>query len=115
MEAYRDQYAKLFNDGKKVVVLAVSVDPDTMLAAWAHESSFPFVFASDTAQAAGKLYGSARGAIDVRNLFVIGPDGRITYRVIGFNVLSADAYSALGTAVAKTLSVGSGAQGGAPH
>jgi hypothetical protein len=37
MEAYRDQYAKLFNGGKNVVVLAMSADPDTTLAAWAHE------------------------------------------------------------------------------
>ena len=28
MEAYRDQYATLFNNGKKVVVLGISVDPD---------------------------------------------------------------------------------------
>jgi hypothetical protein len=35
MEAYRDQYATMFNGGKKVVLLGVSVDPDTMLAAWA--------------------------------------------------------------------------------
>ena len=41
MEAYRDQYATLFNNGKKVVVLGVSVDPDTMLANWARESSSP--------------------------------------------------------------------------
>ena len=30
MEAYRDQYATLFNNGKKVVVLGISVDPDTV-------------------------------------------------------------------------------------
>ena len=103
MEAYRDQYAKLFNDGKKVVVLGVSVDPDTMLANWMHEASFPFVFASDVGEQAGHLYGSTHGPIDVRNLFVIGPDGRITYRVIGFNVLSQQAYDDLGRAVAATL------------
>lgn len=115
MEAYRDQYAKLFNSGRKVVVLAVSVDPDTMLANWAHESSFPFVFGSDTGQAVGKLYGSTRNTIDVRNLFVIDPDGRITYRVIGFNVLSADAYTALGKEVSKSLGVAPGGPDGAPH
>ena len=103
MEAYRDQYAKLFNSGKKVVVLGVSVDPDTMLANWMHESSFPFVFGSDVDQKVGRLYGSARKTIDVRNLFVIGPDGRITYRVINFNVLSQQAYEDLGRAVARTL------------
>ena len=38
-----------------------------------------------------------------RNLFVVGPDGRITYKVINFNVLSQDAYTDLGKAVAQTL------------
>ena len=47
MEAYRDQYATLFNNGQKVVVLAVSVDPDTALVSWARDESFPMLFASD--------------------------------------------------------------------
>jgi len=34
MEAYRDQYATLFNNGRKVVVLGISVDADTTLASW---------------------------------------------------------------------------------
>ncbi len=101
MEAYRDQYATLFNNGKKVVVLGVSADADTTLAAWAHESSFPFLFGSDTGQVVGKLYGSIRNKLDTRNLFVIGPDGRVTYKVISFNVLSQDAYADLGKAVAQ--------------
>ena len=104
MEAYRDQYATLFNGGKKVVVLGVSTDADTTLAAWARESSFPFLFGSDTGQVVGKAYGSTgRGNTDSRNLFVVGPDGRITYKVINFNVLSQDAYTDLGKAVAQTL------------
>jgi len=103
MEAYRDQYATLFNNGKKVVVLGMSTDADTTLAAWMRESSFPFVFGSDTGQAVGKLYGSTRNKVDSRNLFVIGPDGRITYKVISFNVLSQEAYADLGKAVAQTV------------
>jgi thioredoxin-dependent peroxiredoxin len=109
MEAYRDQYATLFKNGRKVVVLSVSVDADTTLAAWARESRFPFLFGSDTGQVVGKAYGSIRNKVDTRNLFVIGPDGRVTYKVIGFNVLSADAYTALGTAVAQASG---GAAGG---
>jgi peroxiredoxin Q/BCP len=104
MEANRDQYATLFNGGKKVVVLGVSTDADTTLAAWARESSFPFVFGSDTGQVVGKLYGSTRNRVDSRNLFVVGPDGRITYKVINFNVLSADAYTDLGKAVNQAIS-----------
>src|SRR3954471_13690526 len=107
MEAYRDQYATLFNNGKKVVVLAVSADPDTMLFHWARESSFPFVFGSDVGLKVGNLYGSANPNSNLRNLFVVGPDGRITYRVIRFNVNSADAYTDLGKAVAQTLGGGS--------
>ncbi|HKO16454.1 MAG TPA: redoxin domain-containing protein [Gemmatimonadaceae bacterium] len=116
MEAYRDQYARLFNNGKNVVVLAVSVDADTTLADWARESSFPFAFGSDSGQVVGKLFGSTRGRLDSRNLFVIAPDGRISYRVIGFNVLSQDAYAALGSAVARAMgSPANGAtSGGAP-
>ena len=46
MEAYRDQYAKLFNSGRNVVVLAVSVDPDTALASWARDLQTPVLFGS---------------------------------------------------------------------
>jgi peroxiredoxin len=80
-------------------VLAVSTDPDTTLANWARESSFPFLFASDSGQVIGKLYGSIRGNYDSRNLFVIGPDGRITHRMAPFNVMSQDAYTELDRAV----------------
>ena len=103
MEAYRDQYATLFNNGKKVVVLAVSVDPDTTLANWARESSFPFLLGSDVDQKVGKLYGSTRGQIDTRNLFVIAPDGRIAFKQTPVNVLSKEAYADLGKAVSKIV------------
>ena len=113
MEAYRDQYATLFNNGKKVVVLAVSVDADTTLAAWAHESSFPFLFGSDPDQKVGNLYGSTRGPMDSRNLFVIGPDGRIAFKQVPVNVMSQDAYTELGQAVARvTAAATSGAKSG---
>ena len=101
MEAYRDQYATLFNNGKKVVVIGISVDADTTLAAWARESSFPNLFASDPDQTVAKLYGSADGKMDTRNVFVIGPDGRIGYRSMKFNVMFEGAYSELGKAVAR--------------
>ena len=58
MEAYRDQYATLFNNGRKVVVIGISVDADTALASWARDSEFPVVFASDTAGTVGTAYGA---------------------------------------------------------
>ncbi len=109
MEAYRDQYATLFNGGKKVVVLAISTDPDSTLASWAHDADFPMLFGSDSGEVVGKLYGAGTGRnYDKRYLFVVDPGGRITYRVVGngFNVLSAAAYKDLQTAVDSAAGVG---------
>ena len=105
MEAYRDQYAKLFNNGKDVVVIALSVDPDTALASWARDASFPMLFASDSGGAIGKRYGifNDKYKLDSRVVFVIGPDGKVTYRALPFRELAAPAYTELADAVAKTL------------
>jgi peroxiredoxin Q/BCP len=112
MEAYRDQYATLFNNGKKVVVLGISTDADTAQSDWARDSGFPNLFASDTDQTVAKLYGSADSKYDTRNVFVVGPDGRISARIMKFNVLSAEAYTELGNAVTATLKP---AEGGGSH
>ena len=108
MEAYRDQYARLFNNGRHVVVLAVSVDADTMLASWARDLDTPVVFASDPGQVVGKMYGSADSKFDTRNVFVVAPDGHIAARIMKFNVLSGDAYTELAKDVAATIKPPSG-------
>jgi peroxiredoxin Q/BCP len=103
MEAYRDQYAKLFRNGRKVTVIGISVDADTMLANWAHESDFPIVFASDIGSAVGKMYGAYDTAykVDNRSLFVVGPDGHVAYVTKPFKVLSPASYTDLARAVNK--------------
>jgi peroxiredoxin len=103
MEAYRDQYATLFNAGKKVVVIGISTDADTTQANWARDSGFPNLFASDPDQTVAKLYGSADSKFDTRNVFVVGPDGKIVARMMRFNVLAGDAYTELGADVAGAL------------
>lgn len=103
MEAYRDQYAKLFNNGKNVVVLGVSVDTDTTLAAWARGQQTPLLYGSDVGQKVGKLYGAISGTSDNRSLFVIDPSGKIVKRMQPFNVLSQTAYDELEAAVKQTL------------
>jgi peroxiredoxin len=103
MEAYRDQYAKLFNNGRNVVVIGISVDPDTMLAAWARELGTPVLFASDSAQVVGKLYGSVRQKLDNRSLFVIDPSGKIVKRMQPFVELAQSSYDELEAAVKQTL------------
>ena len=97
----------MFNGGKKVYLLGISVDADTTLAAWANEKKYPGVYANDPNQMIGKGYGSVRGTLDNRNVFVVGPDGKITYRVINFNVLSQEAYADLEKAVDQAAGVAS--------
>ena len=103
MEAYRDQYAKLFHNGRKVAVIGISVDADTTLAAWARESDFPVVFASDSGSVIGKMYGAydAENKVDNRSLFVVGPDGRVSYVTKPFKVLSPASYTDLAQAIDK--------------
>lgn len=101
MEAYRDQYATLFNNGRKVVVIGISVDADTAQASWARDEAFPIVFASDVDGKVGRMYDAflPDRKQDNRSLFVVGPDGRIRYATKSFKVLSAGAYKELGAVV----------------
>ena len=101
MEAYRDQYATLFNNGRKVAVIAISVDADTTLASWAREEDFPVVFGSDTGGKVGQMYAAfdAKNKLDNRSLFVVRPDGRISYVTKPFKVLTPSAYTELAAAV----------------
>ena len=105
MNAYRDQYAHLFKDGRNVVLIGISADPDTALASWARDSEFPFLFASDSGAAVGKVYGAfnTRYGIDNRNLFVVGPDGKIAYRATPFREIDPTAYTELGAAIGKLI------------
>ena len=101
MEAYRDQYATLFNNGRHVTVIGVSVDPDTALYSWARDAQFPMLFASDPGGEIGRRYGAwdAKNNLDDRSLFVVGPDGRVSYIAQPFKQLSPQAYTDLDAAV----------------
>lgn len=101
MHAYRDQYAQLFHGGRNVVLIAISADPVDELAAWARDDEFPFLMASDSATEVGRLYGALadRPGLTNRNLFVVGPDGRIAYRAAPFREIDPTAYTELGEAI----------------
>ena len=101
MEAYRDQYATLFNNGRNVTVIGISVDPDTTLASWARDEDFPVVFASDPGSKVGLSYGAydAKYKVDNRSLFVIRPDGRVAYVTKPFKVMVPSAYTELAAVV----------------
>ena len=101
MHAYRDQYAQLFHDGRNVVLIGISVDPVDTLAAWSHDDEFPFLFASDTGGVIGKAYGAhnPKYAMDVRSLFVVGPDGKIAYKMTPFREIDPQSYKDLAAAI----------------
>jgi peroxiredoxin len=111
MEAYRDQYAKLFNGGKGVAVIGISADDDTVQANWARDKTFPVYFASDPDAIAGKAYDVNYPGYPLTNarrrvLFVIGPDGRVTHIMRPFRELSDTSYVELGDAVAQAMKGG---------
>jgi peroxiredoxin Q/BCP len=101
MDAYRDQYATLFKNGRGVVLIAISADPDTALASWARDAEYPFLFASDSGTAVARQYGALAEdpGLTNRNLFVVGPDGRISYRAVPFREIDPSAYEELGAAI----------------
>ncbi len=105
MNAYRDQYAQLFRNGRNIVLIAISADPDTALASWARDAQYPFLFASDSNSAVGKAYGAfnAQYKLDNRTLFVVGPDGKIVYRAMPFREIDPTAYTELAAAIAKLV------------
>ena len=99
MHAYRDQYAQIFNDGQDVVLIAISTDDIEELASWAHDDDFQFLMASDKELAAADQYGAVANRVGPnltnRNLFVIGPDGRIAHTATPFGEVDPMAYEAL--------------------
>jgi peroxiredoxin len=105
MDAYRDQYARLFGEDGKVKVFAISVDPDTMLASWARERNYPVTFLSDTGAVVGRKYGAwrqtPRGTLDNRTLFIVGADGKIAHVMAPFREVDATAYDSLAVAVRR--------------
>jgi peroxiredoxin Q/BCP len=106
MHAYRDQYNELLNGGRDVVLIAVSADSATTLASWAHDDEFPFLMASDLGLNIAKMYGAvgtATAKVASRNLFVVGPDGKIVYRATPFREIDPTAYTDLGTQLKKLI------------
>ena len=105
MHAYRDQYAQVFNNGQNVVLIALSADPIDALHTWARDDQFQFLMGSDTNLTVARLYGatSPRGPTTNRNLFVVGPDGKIAFRAVPFREIDPTAYEELAAAIKKTL------------
>ncbi|HUE97037.1 MAG TPA: redoxin domain-containing protein [Longimicrobiaceae bacterium] len=104
MEAYRDQYASVFNDGESVTLIGISTDDAQVLHDWAEEAEFPFLFASDPGAEVGQMYGAFRQLddgryLDNRTVFVIDPEGVIRYVAAPFREIDPTAYEELAAAI----------------
>lgn len=104
MDAYRDQYAKIFKDGNGVRVFGISVDSDTALASWARDKNYPITFLSDLGAEVGKKYGvgiqTRIGLVDHRTVYVIDGSGKIAHVMSPFRETDPTQYVELGQAVA---------------
>src|SRR5688572_3494335 len=102
MESYRDQYDKLFNNGRGVVVLGISVDPDTTLINWFREIETPIMVMGDTEAKVSRMYQALNETrkTNNRHLYIIDKTGKITYKTL-FRVTVQDAYDELAAEIDK--------------
>jgi peroxiredoxin len=105
MHSYRDQYAELLRSGQDVVLIAISADPVEELHAWAKDDQFQFLMASDAQLEVAMQYGAKhpRGPFTNRNLFVVGPDGRIAWTATPFREIDPVAYEELDAALERII------------
>src|SRR5262245_52143172 len=103
MEAYRDQYATLFNNGRGVVVLGISVDPDTTLISLFNELETHIMVMSETDGKVSRMYQTLNDTrkTNQRHLYVIDKRGKVTYKTLPFRVMAADAYTELEAEIDK--------------
>ncbi|HZD03494.1 MAG TPA: redoxin domain-containing protein [Longimicrobiales bacterium] len=102
MEAYRDQYASLFHDGRDVVLLGISTDTPEELRSWAADADFQFLFGSDPGSTAYAAFGGDprdNGMVGSRAVIVVDPEGRIAEVIPRFNQVDPAAYESLGAAI----------------
>ena len=103
MHSYRDKYAELFRGGRKVTLISISADASADQQAWARDDNLPMLFGTDIGGPVGSLYGAYQtgAGYDARYLYVIDPDGKISYTAKPFKQMVETAYSDLGAAIAK--------------
>ena len=98
MEAYRDQYASLFNEGRDVVLVGISTDSVEELGSWAHDADFSFLFGSDPGSTIYAAFGGDprdNGMVGSRAVIVVDPEGRVAHVMPTFNQVDPAAYEEL--------------------
>ena len=101
MRTFAEQYDSLF--GSEVVVVGISTDPLETHSRFAASLDLPFRLLSDPTQEVARRYASNdRSGYLRRTVYVVGPDGKVQYRNLRFNVLDPKHYAELGAAVRRS-------------
>lgn len=104
MQAYRDQYARVFKDGQNVVLIGMAADPVEELASWARDDDFQFLMGSDPTGAVFEAFGGTprdNGMPGARTVVVVNPEGRVAHVIPSFNQVDPAAYDELQAAIEK--------------
>ena len=100
MRTFAEQYDSLF--GPDVVVVGISTDSLATHTRFAASLNLPFRLLSDPAQDVAKRYAANDKSGYLRRVvYVIGPDGKVSYRNMRFNALDPKHYADLGAAVRR--------------
>src|SRR5215207_1091710 len=98
MRTFAEQYDSLF--GPDVVLVAISTDSVETHRRFAASLGLPFRLLSDPDQRVSKQYASKDSeGYNRRTVYVVGPDGRVTFRNLSFNALDPKDYASLREAV----------------
>lgn len=98
MKTFTEQYSELFGDD--VTVVGISADSLPTQQRFAASLGLPFRLLADVDQKVSRRYGSAdRGGYNRRTVYVIGPNGRVSYVDLRFGALDPKSYSRLKTAI----------------
>ena len=103
MEAYRDQYASVFRNGRGVTILAISNDSAEALASWAADDDFPVLFGSDPDGSAAEAFGvgaRGNGMVQSRAVVIVDPEGRVSFATSQFREVDPTSYEELAAEVA---------------
>jgi peroxiredoxin Q/BCP len=101
MRTFAERYDSLF--GSDVVVVGISTDPLETHSRFAASLDLPFRLLSDPTQEVARRYASNdRSGYLRRTIYVVGPDGKVQYRNLRFNVLDPKHYAELGAAVRRS-------------
>lgn len=99
LTTFAERYADLFGDSTAVV--GIGVDSLALHVSFAQSLALPFALLADTGLHVAQRYGSVRADGYARyTVYVIGPDGRVSWRDLRFDPTADASYAGLKVAVA---------------